>query len=290
MSNATKRKEKQKWAIEKPKLDNARRLRGIYFINPDDEEFKDIMKMLVESWKSRCQPQCLANFNLISTGQHACTVEADESMRKRMQGYPHKNHEDHIAGKGMSSLSHYKLVHIFIPMPQAMKTPDAKTAVEKDSEKLNNIPAWQLTKVRNKNEVIARARNEGRTVHFCVVNGSLSFLEFGVGATVFQKYQGRVVLRGDTVKDDSGSYAAFTEQGSSASQVTAAKVMAIISRLPGCAGQGSRRSISLHSGHNGRRINTVESSKVRMSRCFATSTTTQMAKIMVQYGRASRSS
>ena len=52
-----------------------------------------------------------------------------------------------------------------------------------------------------------------------------------------QKYKGRVVLRGDIVKDDSGSYAVFTEQGSSASQMTAAKIMDIISRLPGCAGQ-----------------------------------------------------
>ena len=44
----------------------------------------------------------------------------------------------------------------------------------------------------------------------------------------FQKYKGRVVLRGDIVKDDSGTYAVFTEQGSSASQMTAAKVMDII--------------------------------------------------------------
>ena len=49
------------------------------------------------------------------------------------------------------------------------------------------------------------------------------------------KYRGPVVLRGDIVKDDSGSYAVFTEQGSSASQMTAAKVMDIISTLPGCA-------------------------------------------------------
>ena len=54
-----------------------------------------------------------------------------------------------------------------------------------------------------------------------------------------QKYRGRVVLRGDIVKDDSGSCAVFTEQGSSASQMTAAKVMDIISRLPGCAGQAA---------------------------------------------------
>ena len=41
------------------------------------------------------------------------------------------------------------------------------------------------------------------------------------------------------MKDDSGSYAVFTEQGSSASQMTAAKVMDFISRLPGCAGQAA---------------------------------------------------
>ena len=45
--------------------------------------------------------------------------------------------------------------------------------------------------------------------------------------------------RGDIVKDDSGSYAVFTEQGSSASQMTAAKIMDIMSRLPGCAGQAA---------------------------------------------------
>ena len=52
-----------------------------------------------------------------------------------------------------------------------------------------------------------------------------------------QKYKGRVVLRSDIVKDDSGFYAAFTEQRSSACQMTAAKVMDIISRLPGSDGQ-----------------------------------------------------
>ena len=54
-----------------------------------------------------------------------------------------------------------------------------------------------------------------------------------------QKYEGRVVLRGDIVKDDSGSHAVFSEQGSSASKMTAAKVMDIISRLPGCAEQAA---------------------------------------------------
>ena len=46
------------------------------------------------------------------------------------------NHrEDHIAGKGDNSLQHYNLVHKFTPMPQAMKIPAAKAAVDKEWEK-----------------------------------------------------------------------------------------------------------------------------------------------------------
>ena len=67
-----------------------------------------------------------------------------------------------------------------------------------------------------------------------------------------QKYKGRVVLLGDIVKDDSGSYAVFTEQGSSASQMTAAKIMDIISRLPGCDGQAADAVSAYYPSENGR--------------------------------------
>ena len=41
MGKNAKLKEKQKWSNEKPKLDNARRLRRIYFIDLEDKEFKE---------------------------------------------------------------------------------------------------------------------------------------------------------------------------------------------------------------------------------------------------------
>ena len=98
--------------------------------------------------------------------------------------------------------------------------------------------AWQLTKVRNKKEVIEEAWTKGRKVHFASLM-HLWHLKNSELEPQYQKYKGRVVLRGDIVKDDSGSYAVFTEQGSSASQMTAAKVMDIILRLPGCSGQAA---------------------------------------------------
>ena len=39
-----KLKERQKWSHEKPQLDNARKLRGIYFIDPEDKEFNETIK------------------------------------------------------------------------------------------------------------------------------------------------------------------------------------------------------------------------------------------------------
>ena len=47
------------------------------------------------------------------------------------------------------------------------------------------------------------------------------------------------MLRGDIVNDDSGANAVFTEHCSSASQMTAAKVMDVIARLPSCDGQAA---------------------------------------------------
>ena len=38
--NAAQNREKQELAKERPKLDNARNMRGVYFIDPDDEEYK----------------------------------------------------------------------------------------------------------------------------------------------------------------------------------------------------------------------------------------------------------
>ena len=126
-SDESKRKEKQKWVIEKPKLDHGRSLRGMYCIDPKDEEFKDIMKNArrkVEIPMPAAMP-CKTPMN--SSGEfhrgigtkYGCIVEADESTTIRVEGVPYRYHEDHVAAKGIHSLSHYNLVRKFIPMPQA---------------------------------------------------------------------------------------------------------------------------------------------------------------------------
>ena len=73
---------------------------------------------------------------------------------------------------------------------------------------------------------------------FRYADGHRSPQKCGVG-TEHQKWKDQVVLRGDIVENDSDSYAAFTEQGSSESPLTAAEVVDAIASLPGCAGQAA---------------------------------------------------
>ena len=247
-----KLRERQKWSLEKPKLDDARKLRGIYFIDPEDEEFKfkETIKNARKKLETPMAPAmpCKTSKN----SQHgatrgksneiksklACILGATKSTRLRMGESLLNYHEDHFAVKGDNSLQHYNLVHKIFPMPQAMKIHAAKAAVDKEWEKLEKIPAWDLTKVRSKKEVIVEARTSGAKVHFASLM-DICHLKNAELEAKHQKNKGRVVLRGDIVKDDTGSYVVFTEQGSSAPQMTAAKVMDIMSRLPGCAGQAA---------------------------------------------------
>ena len=83
-----------------------------------------------------------------------------------------------------------------------------------------------------------KAQKEGRTVHFATLM-DLCHLQNSQLQQKFRKCQGRAVLRGDVVKQDSCSYAVSTEQGSLASQMTGANVLDVIARLPECAGQAS---------------------------------------------------
>ena len=173
-------------------------------------------------------------------------------------------------------------------MPQAMKIPVAKAAVKK-WETLEEILAWQLIKVRNKKDVIDEARNEGRIVHFASLT-DLCHLKKSELEHRFQKYKGRVVLRGDIVKQWFWFVCSVhwtrifsVPNDSRKSHGHKIQIARVHRTSSGC-------STCLYPGQNGRCTNIIENSKVRMSRYLDTSTEAQMAQIMVQYGRPSRSS
>ena len=112
MGKHAKLKEKQKWSEEKLHLENARKLRGIYFIDPGDTEFNETIKNARKKLETSVPPVIPCKIakicgsgasNKIQT-KLACILEADESTRMRMgNSIPH-NHEYHIVGRGDHSL------------------------------------------------------------------------------------------------------------------------------------------------------------------------------------------
>ena len=84
----------------------------------------------------------------------------------------------------------------------------------------------------------------------------------------------------DIVKDDSGACAVFTEQGSSACQMTAAKIMDVIARLPSCEGQAADAVSAYTQVKMEGAPRLLKNSKNRMSRRLDTSSTTQMTEIL----------
>ena len=153
-------------------------------------------------------------------------------MRIRLEGVPHWYHEDTLLQK--------EWVHSGITIWYTNLCQCLKHLKKTDAKKIRKIwrkswhGSWQKSETKerwSKKLGIREARFISR--HWW----SLPSQE--LREPQYQKFKGRVVRRGDIVKDDSGSLAVFTEQGSSASQMTAAKVMDIISRLPGCSGQAA---------------------------------------------------
>ena len=136
-----------------------------------------------------------------------------------------------------------------------------------------------LNKMKSKKEVILEAQRDKKKVHFASLM-DICHLKNSELEPKFQKYNGRVVLRGDIVKDDSGTYAVFTEKGSR--QMTAAKVMDVIARLPDCDGQAADAVSAYTQVKHGERSQITQNSEVRMSTHLDTSAATQMAKIVVK--------
>ena len=107
MYDASKRKAKQKFAIEKPKLDNARKLRGIFFIEPEDEDFKHTIKNARRKLEIpmpaamqcktpvNCRKETCRSIGRSKT-KYACIVDADETMRVRSEGVPTMSRRSHL--------------------------------------------------------------------------------------------------------------------------------------------------------------------------------------------------
>ena len=149
---------------------------------------------------------------------------------------PEDTHELKIKDKFHCNHEWFANVHAPISIPQAMKIPKAKAALDKEWNKLESKQTWLTETVRAKKDVMAECKRIGKRAHF----GSLMDLCEKKNSQLSEEhwiYKGRVVFRGGCVKDEQGFHAVFSEQGTSASHMSAAKLIDALSRCDGMDGQ-----------------------------------------------------
>ena len=173
-------------------------------------------------------------------------------------------------------------------MPKAMKIPAAKAAVNKEWDKLEKISAWDLTKVRSKSEVMDEARTKGAKSSFCIINGHLSFEECRIGdkAPKIQRSSCTPMRHCDRWF----WFLCSIHRTRIISITNVSKSHGHHLRIAWLRWTSSWCSICQNPGNIRGRSQITQKSWIVMSRHLDSSTTTQMAKIMVQYGRPSRSS
>ena len=112
---------------------------------------------------------------------YGCKVQSPESTRQRAESSQSKNHEDHIARKRFTSMSHYHLVHKFIPMPQEMKIPDAK------SRKWikNGKNSWEKSRARRR--FFWKHKETKKESPLCRTDGHMSPQKCGVGTNKYRR-------------------------------------------------------------------------------------------------------
>ena len=117
-----------KLANEKSKFDNARRLRGICFIDPEDGEYKEIIKDARKKLQVPMEAAILCHngtkkrSSFQETEATSCDSK-DKACMHRGSSWVHETtfgmisterSEDHMAGKGYNSIAQYALVRKFI--------------------------------------------------------------------------------------------------------------------------------------------------------------------------------
>ena len=233
--------------MKKLHLENARKLRGIYFIDPQVKEFKETIKNARKKSETSVAPALpckIMKKNCGSGGSNkiktklACILEADEFTRLRIGNSIPNYHEDHIAAKGDNSLQHYKLVHKIFLCLKLWKFLQQKQRWTRNGRNLKRFRrgTWQKSETNRRWSMKQGRRAQKFTSpHWwtSVIWRMLNWRQ-STKCTKVELYSWAILW-----KMILGLMQYFTEQGSLASQMTAAKVMDMISRLPGCEGQAA---------------------------------------------------
>ena len=136
---------KEKWSNEKLHLENARKFRRICFIDAEDGEFKETIKNAREKLETPIAPAVHRKIMKENCGSGASKKNKDKTCVYSGSWWNHKNAYGKFdtasswrpyCRKGWQFTTALELGSQVFPMPQAIKNPAAKAAVDKEWEKI----------------------------------------------------------------------------------------------------------------------------------------------------------
>ena len=287
--------------MTKPKLDNAGRLRGIYLIDLEDKEFKETIRnarkkletLMALAMPCKTSKTCKHGEIRSKTddfkSKFACILGASESTRLRMEEPLPNYHEDQIARKGDNSLQHYNFCSQIYSYASSNEDTRSESSsgqgMGKIGENFGVGPGKSQKQIRGDRW----SKDVGRYSSFWLTDGHLSFEKCWIGGKAPQ-IQGsssspRWYCRRQLWILCSIHWTRIISVSNDCSKSHGYHL-----QTAGLRRTSSWRSTCLYPGKNGKCFKTTGKSWIGMSRYLDSSTTTQMAKIMVQYGRSSRSS
>ena len=143
MGKNAKLKEKEKWSHKKLYIDNARRLRGICFIDPED---KETIKNALKNMETPVAPAMSCKIMKIVGVMHPTKSKQNSRVFWKPVNLQDCVWENHCRTIMKTILHEKETIHYSIiiwytkfPMPQAFKIPTAKTVVDKEWETWRNF-------------------------------------------------------------------------------------------------------------------------------------------------------
>ena len=115
---------------------------------------------------------------------------------------------------------------------EMLSNPKALEAIRAEADGLVKAGTWDLSSVREKEDVRKEAKASGVSVHFgqLMTIASIKFYEL---ADHLHKMKGRIVYRGDCAKDEHGAAAVYQELGANPTSVQGLNACLAYGSLPG---------------------------------------------------------
>jgi hypothetical protein len=139
-------------------------------------------------------------------------------------------HNDKVQWCWGPSYDFCALVHMPIDPRRIPQIPGAVAALNGEFQVLWDTPTWTASTVQERWQAKAESKHRGTHYTFCTLM-EICHIKHAELDPKFHKYKGRLVMRGDVMKDEDGVMAVFSRQEASASKVEAARMLDAVARM-----------------------------------------------------------